>query len=729
MIKPCQCIGRVFLFIAVIIAVYPPKDPLTPVCIGFLKDLIVCVIKPFCMRQPKLLLFIVFSILTLSSFSQTASIPNPLLEHSNQPIAFDKVNAGIVRKAVSGIIRLSDFRIRKIIIAASLGTAKTLESYDELQYDLNDLEIKLGLIAQTFPDDSTRDAADNGSQALSEYQTRLLLNEKLYKSLKSYEAASLEAMKPNQKKFIREQIQNFENNGMKLDSNGRLELQAISDKLTALGLEFDKNIATYRDSIQYDEADLAGVPGNAKQPWKTTSGKYRLYINTPNEQDILRYADAEETRKQMYIKYNNRAYPQNIKVLDSLFYYRHKYAKKLGYRSYAAYALVDKMAATPQKVWDFENNLIEKLAPNVSRDLNEIRTIKHQLHPELPDSIYAWDIAYYKKNLLDTKYKLNTDEVKEYFEMNNTIKGMFEVYRRILGVTVKETSAVPAWYRKVKTFEMYKEGKKIGRFYFDLYPRENKYTHFACFPISQARFVNGEEILPVAALLCNFSEAAAGDSTRVDHGDVITLFHEFGHMVHFMVARSDIASQPFTVKSDFVEAPSQFLENWCWEYPSLKIFAKHYKTGAILPDSLFQKMKSTQHVLDGLYYMGQLYYGKLEFTYHDKYDSIQGKDISRVAEDLHPMLQVPFVEGTHFIASFGHLNGYAANYYGYLWSRVFAQDMFSLFEKNGVMDSKTGLRYRKDVLEVAGSEEEMDMLRHFLGREPNADAFMKSIGL
>ncbi|HEY4154345.1 MAG TPA: M3 family metallopeptidase [Puia sp.] len=656
---------------------------------------------------------------------------NPLLVHNNQPIAFNKVDAGVIRDAVSGVIRLSDQRIRKILRLPLSGTGpgSVLAAYDELIYDLNDLGVKLGLIAQTYPSDSSRDAANNGSQALSEYQTRLLLNEELYKKLKSYESATAGSMKPNQKKFVREQVLIFENNGMKLDSAGRKELQEISDRITALGLQFDKNLAVSRDSLLFDDTELKGVPDNVKEAWKTPSGKFVVYINTPNAENILMHAEEDNTRRQMYIKYNNRAYPENSKVLDSLFYYRQKYADRLGYKSYAEYALVDKMAANPQNVWNFENNLKEKLAPQVTADLNELRQIKHGLHPELPDTIFAWDIHYYKNILLDTKYKLNTDEVKEYFEMNNTIRGMFEVYRRLLGVTVKETSGIPTWYSKVKTFEMYKEGKKIGSFYFDLYPRENKYTHFACFYISQDRVAGGKETLPVAALICNFPEAAAGKPTLVNHADVIVLFHEFGHLVHAMVVRSDIASQPLTIKPDFVEAPSQFLENFCWEYPSLKLFAKHYKTGAVLPEALFEKLKSTQHVLDAMYYTQQLYYGIIDFTFHDKYDSIKGRDINQVSADLHPMVQYPFVEGTHFIASFGHLNGYAANYYGYLWSRVFAQDIFSVFQKNGIMDPKTGTRYRKDILEVAGSEEEMDMLRHFLGREPNSDAFMKSIGL
>ena len=174
---------------------------------------------------------------------------------------------------------------------------------------------------------------------------------------------------------------------------------------------------------------------------------------------------------------------------------------------------------------------------------------------------------------------------------------------------------------------MYVGAKKVGSFYFDLYPRPDKYTHFACFPISQANSSGGKNILPAAALICNFPEGAKGDPSLLSHDDVITFFHEFGHLVHFLVVRSDLASQPYTIKPDFVEAPSQFLENFCWEYNVLKIFAKNYKTGVVLPDTLFNKLKATQHVLDGNAYMQQLYYGLIDFTYEDKYDSIKGKDL------------------------------------------------------------------------------------------------------
>ena len=682
------------------------------------------------MLQRKYMLLFVLFVTVQTVFSQAQSL-NPLLVHSNNPIAFDKVDAKIVREAVAQIIDISNKRVNKIIagIKPGAGQGSVLAAYDMMSYDLNDISVKLGLISSTYTDDSTRNSANDAIQTISDYQTSLILNVAFYKAFKKYADASLPSLKPNQQKYVREQIKIFENNGMKLDSAGRKDLQMISDKMTMFGIAFDRNIAIYNDSIIYLDKDLEGIPVNDRKAWKRPGGINVLYVNTPNYVEVIEHATSDATRKLMFYRYNNRAYPQNISTLDSLLTYRQKYAKKLGYKSYAAYALTDKMAANPQNVWNFENNLITKLAPAVKTDIASIRSIKHQMHPELPDSIFAWDVRYYKNILLDTKYQLNTDALKEYFEMNETISGLFEVYHRILGITVKEISGRPTWYKKVRSFDMYVGAKKVGSFYFDLYPRPNKYTHFACFPISQSNVNGGKNILPVAALICNFPEGVNGDPTLLSHEDVITFFHEFGHLVHFLVVRSDLASQPYTIKPDFVEAPSQFLENFCWEYNVLKVFAKNYKTGAVLPDTLFDKLKASRHVLDGNAFMQQLYYGLIDFTFEDKFDSIKGKDLVSVAKNLFRITQIPFPDGTHMIASFGHLNGYGANYYGYLWSLVFAQDIFSVFEKNGVMDAKTGERYRKEILEVAGSEEELDMLRHFLGREPNSDAFMKSLGL
>lgn len=680
----------------------------------------------------RLLVFILLFTFLTGKSQEPVSV-NPLLVHSNDPVMFHKVNASTIRQAVTAVKKLSDARLKKITSLPRKGRtlSNTLMAFDELNYDLADLSMKLGLIAATFTDDNTRDAANDESGKLGLYVNNLFLNEKLYKAIQQYSSSTAaEQLKPNHKKFLKEAIIAFEKNGMKLNAAGRKQLQFLNEKLINYGIRFDKNIAESKDSIEFDESELAGVASNTKAPWKRVNGKYMVFVNGPNYTEVMSNADNEATRRRMYLHYMNRAYPKNLRVLDSLFYYRHKFANKLGFRSYAEYAVVDKMAASSAHVWKFENDLVAKLTPFVTEQMNELKQLKKQLDPNFADSIYEWDLSYYRKKLLDTKYQLSTDEVKEYFEMNNTLQGMFTVYEKLFNIGIKEVKNVPVWHSKVRSYEMYKDGQKTGNFYLDLFPRPDKYTHFACFPISQYRIANGEEVVPVSALVCNFPEGDVNQPSLLYHSDAVTLFHEFGHLVHSMLGRSDIAMQgPFSVKGDFIEAPSQFLENWVWQYEPLKLFAKHYKTGEVLPQSLFNKMKQTQQVGIAIQYMRQAYLGMLDFTYEDKYDSIKNQGILAVSKDLSSIRQVPFVEGSHFIASFGHLNGYAANYYGYLWSRVFAEDMFSVFKKNGVMDTSTGVSYRKNILEKASTIEEMDMLRNFLGREPNSQAFMESLGM
>ena len=673
---------------------------------------------------------LLFTLIPFAGFAQQPV--NPLMVESNDPIQFQKVDAAVIRDAVGSLISLSDGRVKKIsnLAPPAMTTANVLVEVDKLGFDLSFLGAKLGMIGLTSTDEATRDAANEGAGKLGVYSNNLYLDEKLYRSIKAYAAtAAAKQLSPNHKKFLRETILAFEKNGMKLDAAARKELEVLGEKLVNLGIDFDRNIAQSRDSVHFTEGELAGVAEAVKQPWKRASG-YMVYINGPNYSEIISNASNPETRHTIYLHYNNRAYPKNIQALDSLFYYRDLFAKKLGFRSYAAYATIDKMAGSPERVWNFENDLIKKLAPNVTRELAELKAFRQKLEPGNTAALQPWDISYYSKKRLDAEYQVNSDEVKEYFEMNNTLQGMFRVYEKLFSIEIRETKNVPVWYSKVKSFEMFKDGKRIGIFYLDLFPRPNKYTHFACFPISGYHINNGKEILPVSALICNFPEGTATTPSLLYHSDVVTLFHEFGHLVHSMLARSDIASQgPFNVKGDFTEAPSQFLENWVWQYESLKMFARHYKTGKPLPQSLFDRMKRTQNVGVAIQYMRQAYLGILDFTYEDKYDSIRGHDIVQVSKDLFAINQQAFAEGSHFITAFTHLNGYAANYYGYLWSKVFAEDMFSLFKKNGVMNTALGLRYRKEILEKGSTKEEIDMLRSFLGREPNSKAFLEALGL
>jgi thimet oligopeptidase len=604
-------------------------------------------------------------------------------------------------------------------------------AFDELHFRLYDLSSKYQLIAATYSEEMTRNAARAAFEKLTTLRNNLYLNADLYHALKDYATTTESKRLPsNQQKFLRETILLFEKNGMKLSAANRKDLEGINQKITYYAVQFDKNIAESKDSIEFNKEELAGIADHIKASWKRANDKFVIYINAPNHNNVTRYAENAEIRHTMHLRYNNRSYPENLNVLDSLLYYRNLLARKLGFRSFAEYTVIDKMAATPENVWDFKYNLVNKLTPQLSKELKELQELKTKMDANATDTLYAWDVNYYLNKLLEHKYQLNTNEVSQYFEINNTVQGMFQVFEKLFAIQIKELKNIPGWHAKVKSYEMFKDGKKVGSFYLDLYPRPNKYTHNACFTISLYHKEGGHEVLPVSALICNLPEGSDTSVALLHHNSVITLFHEFGHLIHSMLGRSDIASQrPLSMKWDFTEAPSQLLENWCWEYESLKLFARHYKTGETLPEALFNKLKEAQLIGSSHLSMRQLYMGIVDFTFADKYDSIKGKDLTQVSKDLYAITQLPFAEGSHFICSFTHLTSYGANYYGYLWSKVFAQDMFTVFQKNGVMDTKTGKRYRKEILEKGASTEEMTLVRNFLGREPNSNAFLKSLGI
>ena len=300
--------------------------------------------------------------------AQQRSTANPLLVHSNNYIQFDKINPRVIREAVSKVIRLSDERVKKIsAVPGDKHTVdNTLMALDELSYELLDLSIKLDLVASTYINDSTRNTANEGIQKISEYASNLYLNSGLYRSIKEFAIASGNRLSASQKKFLDETTVLFEKNGMKLNDENKEKLKSINKKIISYGTRFDKNIAESKDSISFSREELAGLPEATIEPWKR-GHDYTVYVNGPNYVEILKHADREETRHTMMLHYYNRAYPENIKALDSIFYYRQQLAKTVGYRSYAEYALLDKMAANPETVWKFENDLIAKLAPHVTK--------------------------------------------------------------------------------------------------------------------------------------------------------------------------------------------------------------------------------------------------------------------------------------------------------------------------------------------------------------------------
>ncbi|MEE8436833.1 MAG: M3 family metallopeptidase, partial [Candidatus Neomarinimicrobiota bacterium] len=328
---------------------------------------------------------------------------------------------------------------------------------------------------------------------------------------------------------------------------------------------------------------------------------------------------------------------------------------------------------------------------------------------------------------------LDAEEVRKYFEFNNVTQGLFIIYQRLFNITFKRIDNASVWHEDVQMFAVYDTptGDLIGRFYLDMFPRANKYGHAAAFSVTMGKLTKEGYQKPATSLVCNFPKPSAQQPSLLTHGDVETYFHEFGHLVHGVLTQSPLMSYAGTsVARDFVEAPSQMLENWIWQKESLALFAKHYETNEVIPEELLDKMIAAKNLNSGTKALQQIFYGTLDFTLHDGFDPDGLKTTTELLAELQNSITLyPYQDGTHQQASFGHLNGYGAAYYGYKWSEVYAQDMFSIFEKNGIMSAETGLRYRKIILERGGTEDPLDLVKEFLGREPNSDSFLKSMGL
>ncbi|MEO5570337.1 MAG: M3 family metallopeptidase [Bacteroidia bacterium] len=685
---------------------------------------------------------IIISILMASNISfaesDTATVKgtNPIFNQFNKPIAFGELKPEHLEDAVTRIIDSTKTALEKIIsIDADKRTFKnTMGALDDLYNHLNTVASAIDLMSNVLPDEERRKAALEQLAVISKYYNELQLNEDLYRAVREYAMVpESDVIKGYQKKFLTEVKKRFERNGFALPKEKRDQLKEIQNKIADIGIKFNNNIESYSDSLTISEEQAKGLPKDFLESRKINGG-YSIDLSYPSYYPFMKYCQDDDARKAMYLKFSNRA-PANENVLTELLEERKKLAVLLGYNSYAEYGMGDnRMAHDAETVWHFEGNLTGKVRHKATKDYNELLALKYGENRAENETkvINPWETGYYTNKLLEQKYQVDGQQVKEYFELNNVLDGLFKITQHLFNLKFVEVKNPSVWHEDVRMFEVMKDNKMISRFYLDLYPRANKYGHAACFGIIAGKMTANGYQYPSAALVCNFPKPTKDKPSLMPHGDVETFFHEFGHVLHNMLTTSDLYYFAGTnVAQDFVEAPSQIFENWAWEYDALKMFAKHYKTGEVLPEELFNKMKASKNAGSGLNTLQQVFYGSLDMTLHDKFNP-ENKDVTTtdVVKDLQNKITLyPFLEGSHMQFSFGHLNGYGAGYYGYLWSKVYAQDMFSIFKKNGIMDQKTGIRYRDIILAKGASEDPMNLVKDFLGREPNDEAYLKDLGL
>ncbi len=686
----------------------------------------------------KIALLLAFAVLTTAFFScntKEKTMENPVLSQFNEPIPFDKLTAANIKQAADTIIVMTKEDLKSIYAVADNERTfdNTMLKMDGIYARFSKVSGIIYLMAFTHPDSAVRAEALKGVEMLDKFGNEMSLDEQAYKAVKAYSLTEeAKALTSYKKRYTEKTVRGYERSGFALPADKREQLKALKDSVSQIGLTFDNNITEFRDSLVLTETEMEGLPDDFKESHKRADGKFVVDLTYPSFRPFMKYSKSDNARKQLFIKFNNRAADKNIAVLKQLLSYRKQMSNLLGYKSYAAYIVEDRMAKTPENVWKFESELAKNLKVKAEKDYQEILDVKRSVTKNPKASVIEpWESGFYTTILMKDKYQVDDEKTKEYFEVSNVINGLLDISQALYDVKFEEVKTPIVWHADVRQFEVKRDDKIVGRFYLDLFPRDNKYGHAASFPIIAGRMTADGYEIPVNALVCNFPKPTKDKPSLMPHSDVETFFHEFGHLLHSLLTTAELSGQSGTsVANDFVEVPSQLYENYSWNYETLKMFAKHYKTGEVLPKDMFDKMLAAKNVGSGIGTQYQVFYGSLDMTLHDNYDPTGKETTTDVVRRLqNEMTLFKYMEGTSFEASFGHLNGYGAGYYGYLWALVYAEDMFSVFEKNGILDKATGIRYRDQILAKGSTEDEYELVKNFLGREPNQEAFLKSIGL
>ena len=661
---------------------------------------------------------------------------NPLITPFNNNFDFNKIKPGHITEGTDYVISKADFIKNEIVQIANTKRTyeNTLVRIDDIYSVIESVWSPGYLMGSVHTSEEIRNEGLEASKNIENYITELSLNEDLYNAVVAY-ATTIEAksLKGFRKKYLDDLLLDYKRIGFTLSKDEREKVKTVLDVLTDLGLEFDKNIRAAQDTLFLDPIYLAGLPDNYKKERLQNNGKYAIDMTYPSYVPFMDQAESDEAREALRFKFNNRARAENIGVLNDILRNRMKMVKLLGYNSYAEYRTEDRMARNPKNVWDFENDLKQQLREKAENDVAEMLTIKSVRLGKNTKTIHPWEAGFYENQVKLKKYNLDREEVRQYFEFNNVTEGLFTIYQQLFNVRFEKVQNPSVWHEDVQMFSIYDKtsGALIGNFYLDMFPRANKYGHAAAFSVTMGKMTENGYQKPATALVCNFPKPTDFQPSLLTHENVETYFHEFGHLVHGVLTTSRLISYAGTsVARDFVEAPSQMLENWVWQKESLSLFAKHYETGEVIPEELLEKMIAAKNINSGTKALQQIFYGIYDFTLNDGFDPDGNKSTTDLIKELkNEITFYPYQEGTHQQASFGHLNGYGAAYYGYKWSEVYAQDMFSVFEANGILNPDIGLKYRRIILEKGGTVDPYELVKEFLGREPNSEAFLRSMGI
>jgi thimet oligopeptidase len=611
----------------------------------------------------------------------------------------------------------------------------SFEAFDLITADYGETVARLSFMKDIHPDQAVRDAGAACEERAGKYSVALSARKDLYLAMKGYlaNAGKNDKLDDQQKRLVELTMLDFKRNGLELSDADRQKLVDLRSRLTELQTKFSKNLNDDKTTFTVKKEDLEGLPDDfiAAHEDPKKKGTYVLTTKYPDYYPVMENAKKEATRKKMEVAFMNRGGKENLKLLDEATQLRAKAAHLLGYKTHADFVAEDRMAKNSATVTSFLERMKKGLEPGLASDRKKMLELKIADTKDKKATINAWDWRYYMNQIKVRDYAIDDEKVRAYFPADKVLQGMFQVYSTLFGIELKEVPGAEVWADGVKLFEVKDAATKklLAKFYIDLYPREGKYGHAAEFTLSPGHAVDGGYRIPMACLVVNFQPPQNGQVAHLAMDEVDTLFHEFGHVMHETLTTARYASQAGTHTAlDFVEAPSQMLENWAYAPEVLALISQDPADAKKpMPAELANKLNAARKYNAGVHYSRQVFLGSFDSAIH----TADKTNADQVAKKLwSQILGFPEDKSEHFAATFGHMmGGYDGGYYGYLWSEVFAADMFTRFQAEGILNPKVGREYRDRVISRGRTVEPSVLLKDFLGREPNEDAFLKLAGI
>uniref|UniRef100_A0A672GAQ8 Peptidase M3A/M3B catalytic domain-containing protein n=1 Tax=Salarias fasciatus TaxID=181472 RepID=A0A672GAQ8_SALFA len=608
----------------------------------------------------------------------------------------------------------------------------------EVEYTVN--RNMLDFPQHVSPSRAVRAASTEADKALSEFDVEMSMRSDVYRRVVALQEKPhlLQPLSAESRRFLERLVKLGRRNGLHLDTHTQEEIKRLKKQLSSLCIDFNRNLNEDSSCLLLSREELGGLPEDFLDSLEKEGDRLRLTLKYPHYFPAMKKCHVEETRRRLEEAFNSRCKEENSAILKQLLSLRAQKSALLGFATHADFVLEMNMAKSSRRVADFLDELARRLKPLGEQERAVLLRLKEaecrKRGVAFSGTLHAWDTRYYMTQVEETQYSVDQNQLKEYFPLDVVTAGLLDIYQELLGLrfTRLATASASANASDVSCYAVHdrESGEALGVFYLDLHPREGKYSHAACFGLQPGCLLpDGRRQPAAAAMVANFSRGPTPAPSLLQHDEVETYFHEFGHVMHQLCARADVAAFAGThVERDFVEAPSQMLENWVWEAEPLGRMARHHRSRQPLPQGLMGKLARSRLANTGLFNLRQIVLAKLDQALHTRPGLDPAQEYGRLSREL---LGVAASPGTDMPATFGHLaGGYDAQYYGYLWSEVFSMDMFqSRFKAQGVMNPEVGRDYRRCVLAPGGSLDAEEMLRNFLGRDPEQEAFLLSKGL